>query len=248
MHTDTNTRRYFKVGDSFLLSQALLETAIEDRKLPAVLVLTEQCLIESNTSLLPNATVIIYFLPPGDGARIIVDAFPNKVTRLEIVEPRIEPGLVVMGASQFKKDITVDVSTQCLWIDTEETLCGGALLHRSVPIKAFANRCMFQRRELLLLLEEENISLIERPSMRPEIQCGNICILIAEAGALSAVNVGKDLESGCNAALMSILDLSPAYSQIWCVNTHVLTHAEKECFLTQHYTNACKFARTHTHT
>lgn len=32
-----------------------------------------------------------------------------------------------------------------VWVDSEEELCGGALLHRSVPIKAFANGGMFQR-------------------------------------------------------------------------------------------------------
>jgi hypothetical protein len=41
---------------------------------------------------------------------------------------------------------------------------------------------IYHRRDLLLLLEEENIGLIERPSLRPELEFGNACVIIRTAG------------------------------------------------------------------
>ncbi len=66
-------------------------------------------------------------------------------------------------------------------------------IHTYIYIYIYAivdiNSGLYLRRDLLLLLEEENIGLIERPSLRPELEFGNACVIIRTAGMHVSVRV-----------------------------------------------------------
>mmetsp|Transcript_9729 Transcript_9729/g.23481 ORF Transcript_9729/g.23481 Transcript_9729/m.23481 type:complete len:1206 (-) Transcript_9729:362-3979(-) len=198
--------RYFKTGSTSELIETLQGEEI------CVIVLTEQALLECDPSHYSAVSVLYHLQPPIPGVELLVNCF-KKVTRIEVIEPRIEPMLIETGAMGFRDALQVEVKTEDLWVDSNEELCGGALLHRSVKIKLFANNDVMQMRNVLLMLEQENIATVERPLMKPDLSLGNMCIVIRDVEDLCTPaqdNAGNSM----NELLLFILELSLAFSHI----------------------------------
>lgn len=95
--------RYFKSGESAELIRVLTS------KEACVLVLTEQALLECNSSHYTSVAVLYQLLPPGPGIELLVGEF-RKSTVMQVSEPHIEPSLLETGALAFKSCVNVEVS------------------------------------------------------------------------------------------------------------------------------------------